>query len=147
MADSIRKQVIDSIIAVLNNSTGITTATDTLKNQWDYLAHEFPVATVLDRDTDIMRLQFKSNSLDDKEADMGTVVRLYVHDNNNVLALKRTNVIRDVQKAIEAGSTTMNALIFDFADETIQTDDGVIDNYSMIDIVYKITYHYNHLTP
>lgn len=147
MADSIRKQVIDSIVAAIGNSTGITTATDELKSWYDYLPHQFPVATVLDRDTEINRLQFKSTGQNDKEAVMDTLIRLYLQDNNDLLTAKRTNAIRDIQLTMENGSTSMDALIFDIKDETIETDEGIIDNYSMVDIVYKVTYFYNHLVP
>lgn len=147
MADSVRKQVIDAIAAVVLSSTGVTTVETNLKNWFDYQAHKFPVVTVLDRDTDIERLCFKESSRDDKIANMSVLIRGYVFDQNNDTSAKRTGLIRDIQVAIETGSTAMNALIFDIPDISIETDDGIIDNYSIFDITYNVQYHYNHLTP
>lgn len=146
MADSRRKQVIDALVSALNSSTGITTATDELKSWYDYLPHQFNVVTVIDRDTDINRLQFYSTG-NDKEAIMNVTVRGYVQDNNGVLALKRTNLIRDIQNKLESGTTLTKALIWDIEDMSIETDDGLLDNYSVFDINYKIDYHYNHALP
>ena len=147
MANSIRDQVINSITAAMLASTGIITATNDLRNWYDYDPHEFPVVTVLDRDTDIQRLCFKSTTNADKIGMMNVVIRGYVQDTNNVTKLKRTNLIRDIQKKMEAGTSTMNSLIFDFHDDTIETDDGLIDGYSVFDLSYTVKYHYNHLVP
>lgn len=147
MADSIRKQVVDSIAEALSASTGTNTVSTNLKSWGQYSAYQFPIATVIDRDTDIERLSFRHDTNDDKTATMMVTVRGYVFDKGNILDVKRTNLIRDIQKTIETGSPNMTALIFDIMDNSIETDEGLIDNYSIFDIMYDITYHYNHVTP
>lgn len=146
MPDTIRKQVIDSIIAALDASTSIQTVEDNLRSWHDYSAHQFPVVTVLDRDTDINRLSFHSTGKD-KRAVMSVLTRGYVFDQNNNTATKRANLIKTIQTVLETGSTTMSALIFDIDDTVIETDDGIQDNFSVFDITYNVTYLYNHNSP
>jgi hypothetical protein len=146
MADSIRKQIVDEVVSILGLSTGITTVKDYLHNPFEFNSHDFPVVSVLDQDTDIDRWTYRSSG-DDKEAVLQLLIRGFVHDQNNQTSRKRTNLIRDIQQSLQTGSTGLTALIFDIEDRSIETDDGILDNYSVFDIMYNITYHYNHDTP
>jgi len=145
--DTVRKQVIDAIISVLDASTSITTVEDNLRSWHDYSAHQFPVVTVIDRDTDVSRFSFRSTGGMDKKAIMEVLTRGYIFDQNNNTATKRANLIKEIQTKLETGSTTMSALIFDIDDITIETDAGIQDNFSVFDITYNVTYLYNHNTP
>jgi len=141
---STRKQVIDGIEDALTNSTGIRTVTRDLIPWWDYDDVDYPIVTMLDRVTERALETFPSTGLD-REARVQLNVRGYLYDRNNNLADKRQRLIADIEVAMQSTDvTSVAAAVYPM---NVETDDGTLENYSVIDNEFEVVYFYNKSTP
>ncbi len=151
MSDSIRKQVFDKIETVLNASTSISHVTQDLQNWWDWEIDKFPGVTIIDKDSEVIRLAYNHATSDDRTAKINMAIRGYIHTFDNdeeSKQTKRTNLIRAIDLAMETdGSTTLRPLIQDIKTLSIETDEGIIDNFSIFDVIFEVEYDYNHFVP
>lgn len=143
---SSRSTVLTAIETALAASTGIRRVTRNMENWWDWRVDtEMPGVTVIDRETAIERLAYLSTG-EDMEAMISLTCRGYVHDRNNDTMTKRTNLIADIEKAM-TGSTGIDAVVAMVHPARVNTDEGVLENYSVFDSDYEIIYFYNHASP
>ena len=143
-----RSNIFNAIVSSLSTSTGIQTVEQEYANWWDYMPHQFPCVTVIDRETSIERLSYRSTSLDDMQASINLTLRGYVHDfadSSSNLATARTNLVSDMEKALDSAVNSTG--IRDVRFTSIETDRGTMDNYSIIDLNCEVLYFYNHLSP
>ena len=148
MPDSKRKQVLDAIVTALSASTGINKAGQNVESWWEWDITNFPGVTLIDYNTEIERIAYSSTDtdVDDMEARMEIVCRGFVHDMNNVLASKRTTLIKEIETVL-VSSTGIAAKVKDVEILGIETDLGYIDNFSIFDSKFEVVYHFNHLQP
>lgn len=146
MSESKRKQVLDAIVTALEGISSVKTVTQNYKDTWDNAPHKFPIVIVQDETTEIERFAFLSSSGYDMRAEIEVSCTCYVHDMNNSLATKRTELASLVESTLVA-DTALAALVFNIEPVRIETDNGSIDNYSIFDVVFKVEYLYNHASP
>lgn len=143
---SSRSTVLSAIETALNASTGINRVTRNLENWWDWQpAVDMPGVTIIDRETAIERASYLSTG-EDMEAMISLTCRGYVHDRNNDTMTKRTNLIADIEKAM-TNSTAIDAVVAMVHPVRVDTDAGILENYSVFDSEFEVTYFYNHATP
>ena len=143
---SSRSTVLTAIETALSASTGIKRVTRNLENWWDWrVDRDMPGVTVIDRETEIERLAYLSTG-DDMEARIMLTCRGYVHDRNNDTMTRRTNLIADIETVMtdSAGIDAVTAMVHPMR---VNTDEGVLENYSVFDADYEVTYFYNHASP
>jgi hypothetical protein len=149
MADSARKQIIDAIVATLTTgSTGIVTVTTKREPWWEWDVWQFPGVCVLEGPEKKSRFSYPdaSSSIGDMYSELEVNVLGYAQDMRNDLDMKRTDLIRDIEKAISI-STTLNDLTLDIIPQTVETDQGTLENYCITHNRYLVKYIYNHATP
>lgn len=142
-----RDDIIDAAVAALEASTGVVTVTRNLENVWTWDASKFPVATVMERGTDIVSLAYPTTSTgsEDMQATMRLLVRGYVWDKANQVADKRTSLISDIETALVSASTLGGlAAVYPVS---VTIDDGVIENYGVSDSEFRVMYFYHHAKP
>ena len=137
MADSIRKDILDAAEVDLLTITGIRRVATSILAHTE-LGGDFPAVAVVDGDTTIERLAYGAQM----EAKMELVVWCYEHDAENVLAAKRTNLIRDVIVKLTAGTLAGLAHVLDVVETAIRTDQGGLPNYAIARVVFTVTYTY-----
>lgn len=150
MADTVRKQVYDAAATALGSSTGIKYVTRRLDAWWDWQPSRYPGVCVIDGSEDKNRFSFMVGSTTSSPADMESKMELVVHgycfDPNNNLDTKRSELIKDIEKALTA-STALDDLTLDVTPVNVETDEGVIENYSLVKCRYLVRYLYNHAYP
>lgn len=143
---SYRKQVLDTIYNALDGSTYIQKVTHNIEAWWDWDIQDFPGATIMETDSDVRRLAFDSTTFNDRENVMNLTIRGYVHDLNGDVHAKREELARVIDTKIYA-STALKAKVLDVNLYRIERDDGTPENFGIVNMDYKITYHYKHATP
>lgn len=149
MADTTRKQVYDAAVAALTASTGIKYVTTKLDAWWDWSPSRYPGVCVIDGSEDKNRFAYmwaSTTDAGDMESKLELVVHGYCFDPNNSLDTKRSELIKDIEKALTA-STALDALTLDVTPVNVETDEGVIENYSLVKCRYQVRYLYNHAYP
>jgi hypothetical protein len=141
-----RKTIIDAFVSACEGISGVRGVSQNYETWWEKPAHEFPFITVRDTETTLDRHSYLSSADDDMEANLEIVATGYVHDMNNVLATKRTDLIKSIESTV-VDDTTLGGLTLSVTPMSINTDDGGIDNYSICDVVFNIQYIYNHSSP
>lgn len=146
MADSTRKDILDAIEAAVSGISSVKTVTQNYAAWWDFPSHKFPVVIIQDMNTEINRHAFVDSTADDMEAIMEVSCTCFVHDMNNSLYSKRTELISLIESTLVSDST-LAALILNIEPERIDTDNGSLDNYSIADVTFRVHYLYNHASP
>ena len=150
MADTTRKQVYDAAVSALTASTGIMYVTRRLDAWWDWPVNRYPGVCAIDGSEEKNRFSFIVGSTTTSPADMEARMELIVHgycfDPNNSLDTKRSELIKDIEKALTS-STALDDLTLDVTPVSVETDEGVIENYSLVKCGYQIRYLYNHAYP
>jgi hypothetical protein len=146
MAETIRKQIIDAVVAALRSSTGINYVTTKKEAWWDWDISRLPaVCVTADPEEKRKRLAYP-NSGDDMDAELELDILGYAFDINNDLSVKRTDMIRNIESAI-AKSTTLDDLTLDVIPQTVETDQGTLENYCISHSKFLAKYIYNHAAP
>jgi len=155
MANSIRHQIMDAVIAALKGitvdngyQTNVVTVSEELKH-WEEMAFtDFPACFPIDAD------EVKEQSaITRMQSRLTVIVTSMVHDHktaphrgnaNESMRLARTNLLRDVEKAL-MNDTTLAGLDVFTTPRRVVTDKGNIPNYSIFDQEFEILYHYTRL--
>ena len=78
----------------------------------------------------------------DIQAVLEMIVTCIVYDRFNVTRQARTDLMRDVEKAL-LNDTALDALILFIEPMGVITDKGMVPNFSIWDQSYRITYRYD----
>ena len=140
---SVRKDIIDRYITVLDATTGIGTVHSELKH-WEELGKDqFPAVFPIDGDEAKTKLCcFSTTYSDDMASTMSVIVTCYVYDETTALIASRLNLIQDVESAIMF-DTSLDRIAHPVPIQVV-TDDGQIPKYSLFDIEFQNEYTYNH---
>jgi len=83
---------------------------------------------------------------DDMLATMQVIVTSVVYDRAGDTALKRTNLIQDVEKCLVTDAGLLALLLEKPSPVSVETDRGYFGMYSVFDQTFQLQYIYNHLT-
>jgi hypothetical protein len=150
VADSKRKVVMDAIVNSLAQSTGVQTSVQEYISWWDLDPGKFPVTILIDRESIVERAAYRSTADDDMKCELSFTIKGYVHDFGNssdTLSSRRTGLIRDIEVALDQSTSLFLVPAKDFTVTGVNSDKGIMDNYSIVDVDCSILYYYNHLTP
>ena len=149
MADSTRSQIVDGVLSALSVVSSFWVS-ETLQHWEETAKSHYPIAGyVTDHDENWVPLALFGGDPDyDVKATLMFTVSCYCYraDNNGrELRRLRTDLIRDVSAALEAGTTLMS-LVLDLRPMRIVSDRGVIRNFSIFDYEFEVDYLYAHAT-
>jgi len=144
--ESVRHQIMDAVIAALEGitsangySTDVAMVSESIKHWEEIDKDDFPCCFPIDADEKKEWASFGGTS--DLEGNLTIIVTSMVYSTTNTTRTARTNLIRDVEKAI-LNDSTLAALILNIAPVRVVTDRGTIPNYSVFDQEFLITYRY-----
>ena len=144
MADSTRHQIMDAVIAALEGITEVNGYETTVKTVSENLRHweemdfnEFPACFPIDAD-EIKEARTIGAML----GRLTVIVTCMVQAHDNVTRQARTDLIRDVEKAIVTNSTLAGLDLLTMPRRVV-TDKGNIPNYSVWDQEFEIAYPYD----
>jgi hypothetical protein len=83
---------------------------------------------------------------DDMLATMQVIVTSVVFDRAADTALKRTNLIQDIEKCLVTDAGLLALLLEKPSPLSVETDRGYFGMYSVFDQTFQLQYVYNHLT-
>lgn len=142
MANSIRQQIMDAVIAALNGIAVLKLVSEQLQ-AYEQIDKKFlPAAFPIDGDEKKSWAQINIGSTDNIEAELELIVTCVVFDRYDVTRQQRTDLIRLVEKAL-MNDATLLALVLFVAPISVVTDKGTIPNFSIWDQTFRITYRYN----
>lgn len=141
-----RKQILDAVTTALNASTGIVYVSNYRQPWWDLKPNNFPAVCILETDENKKRFAYIHPSAEDMYSELVLTVLGYQFDENNDLSTKRTNLIQDIEYAIQ-GSTGVKDVTKDIINTKVETDNGLVDNYAIVHCRYVAKYVYNHAAP
>ncbi len=151
MADSIRAQVMTAVLSAL---TGITTArgyqssvvtvSENIRHWTACNPNEMPAIFPIDTGEDKDYASFGTSSRDMRSR-LSVVITSYLYKLGGVTAGTRSDLLRDVEKAMvnSTAMTTVNNVLF-IRPIRVTTDQGTIDNYSIHDQEFQIEFLYSH---
>ena len=149
MANSIRHQIMDAVVTALEGIRivdGYESDVRYVSENWEghqqidmkKLPALFPIDTNETKVVDAIGI----GATDDSVSELTVNVTGVVFDRTNTTRLKRTNLLRDVEKALR-NDTSLAALIVSIVPDEVTTDQGTIPNYSIWDQSFIITYSYS----
>lgn len=149
MADSTRSQIVDGVLSALSVVSSFWVS-ETLQHWEETAKSHYPIAGyVTDHDEQWAAMSlFGGDPSDDVKATLMFTVTCYCYRNDNdgrELRRLRTNLIRDVNAALEGGTTLMS-LVLDLRPMRIVSDRGIIKNFSIFDYEFEVDYLYAHAT-
>lgn len=145
---SARQDVYNAVVAALGASTGVSYITTKNEAWWDWAPNRFPGVRARDGGEELLPLSyFGSTAINDMEASMTIDVSGYVQDlTNQSVADKRAELIAEIQKVMLT-STGITDVTADVWPISVETDDGVVDNYGWCNCKFKVRYFYKHAAP
>jgi hypothetical protein len=93
-----------------------------------------------------LSLYDNEGAFDDMLATMQVIVTSVVYDRAGDTALKRTNLLQDIEKAMVTNETLLELLLEKPSPLSVETDRGYFGMYSVFDQTFQLQYVYNHLT-
>ena len=145
--ESVRHLIMDSVITALGNistdngyKTNVATVSENLRHWEEIDFDEFPICFPIDADE--IKSQSAITGTANMEGTLTVIITSMVFSSTNATRTARTNLMRDVEKAIMNGSTLAGLDIVTFPTRVI-TDKGNIPNYSVWDQEFEIIYHYS----
>lgn len=149
MADSERSQIVDGVLSALAVVSTLHVS-ETLLHWEEVPKQYYPIAAyVTDHNENWESWSlFGGDAHDDVKATLMLTVTCYCYRSDNSgreLRRLRTDLIRDVSAALEAGTTLMS-LALDLRPMRVVSDQGVIKNYSIFDYEFEVDYLYEHAT-
>jgi hypothetical protein len=143
-----RQSVLDAFVLALTASTGVRYVTQNLEQWWNWNSDRFPGCRVIDQAEEKKPFAYwGSTSVDDMEGVVTISVSGYVADiTNQNLSTYRSDLIANIEKAVMT-SSDVRAAVADVWPVTVETDEGVLDNFGWCDCTFKARYHYNHGNP
>jgi len=140
---------MDAVIAALTAitttngyKTTVVTVSENLRHWEELNFDEFPAIFPIDADEMKQMGAIFGGTTNDMEGHLTVIVTCMVHSHTNDTRTARTNLIRDVEKAIMANSTLAGLDIMTLPRRVV-TDKGNIPNYSVWDQEFEIIYRYN----
>jgi hypothetical protein len=146
MSNSLRKQITDAVVTALSASSNIAHVTTKREPWWDWDMTYFPGVCVVAQQEEKSRFAYIHPTAEDMHSSFTLEIEGYTWDNANDNATKQTDLIRTIETTIQ-GSTAVDDLTWDIYPTRVETDQGLIDNYSVAKCEYKVRYIYNHATP
>jgi hypothetical protein len=149
VADSERSQIVDGVLSALAVVSTLHVS-ETLIHWEEVPKQYYPIAAyVTDHNENWEAWSlFGGTAHDDVKATLMLTVTCYCYRSDNSgreLRRLRTDLIRDVSAALEAGTTLMS-LALDLRPMRVVSDQGVIKNYSIFDYEFEVDYLYEHAT-
>jgi hypothetical protein len=139
----IREQILDAIKAALQASTGIHYVTDRKESWWDWGQNRYPGVCIITGDEEDRRFCYSdSTAFTDMQSKMRVSVIGYVFDKSNNLGTKRSDLIGAIEKAV-SNDSTVTGLVGDIVLNKVQTDKGVLENFSVVNCEFGLDYLYN----
>lgn len=150
MANSKRHLIVDQVLSALTAitvaggyQTDVAHVSESIKHWEEIDQDNFPACFPIDGDAmREPRVIFESAG-DDMRSVLTVIVTSMVFSSTNDTRLARTNLMRDVEKALVTHAGLI-ALIHDINPGRIVTDRGTIVNYSVWDQEFEIEYFYPH---
>jgi len=149
MADSVREQIMDAVVTALKTISrinGYETDVKLVSEQWKGYQNTLPkdIPSVYPIDTDETKEPgaVGIGAANDTQAVLTVVCTCIVTAQHNATRIKRTNLIRDVEKAL-VNDTSLLGLVEWIEPTTIVTDGGTIVDISIWDQTFELTYIYN----
>jgi len=149
MANSTRHQIMDAVIAALGTikcsagyQTDLTTVSERWKGYQQVLPKELPAAYPIDGDEKRSPAMLGIGQDHDTQAVLTVNITCIVYDKDGDVRQKRTDLMRDIEKAM-MNDATVASLIAYIEPADVTTDGGTIDNYSIWDQSYELTYTYS----
>jgi len=149
VADSERSQIVDGIISALAAVSSLHVS-ETLVHWEEVPKQYYPISAFVtdhDENWDAFAL-FGGDAHDDVKSTLFFTVTCYCYRSDNdgrELRRLRTDLIRDVNAALEGGTTLMS-LVLDMRPMRIVSDRGIVKNYSIFDMEFEADYLYAHAT-
>jgi hypothetical protein len=145
---SARQSVLSAFSSALDASTGISYVTQNLEQWWNWNSDKFPAVRVIDGAEEKHPIAYwGSTTIPDMEGVVVISISGYVQDiTNQNLEAQRAALIADIEKAIMT-STAVKAATADVWPVSVETDEGVIENFAWCDCTFRARYHYNHGDP
>ncbi len=149
MANSVRHQIMDAYIAALKGitkangyQTNVKRVSEKLEGHEQISKSDLPALFPIDTDEKRAWVLIGATTDANLEAELTIMTTCVVYDRLNSTRQQRTDLMRDVGKAV-MNDTTLGALIIDIEPMGVVTDQGTIPNYSIWDQKHLITYRYN----
>jgi len=149
VANSIRHQIMDAVIDALEAittgggyQTNVAYVSEVYQGYQELDLKKTPAVFPIDTDEQKRVDAIGVGTTDEMVSELTIACTCIVHDRTNDTRLKRTNLIRDVEKAL-MNNTALAALIEYIAPIDVVTDHGTIPNYSIWDQSFMITYIYD----
>jgi hypothetical protein len=144
VSNSIRWQISNAIQNALASSTGISSVSDKLEPWWDFDHNQFPHVFVKETNEQRERFTFLDSTGLDMHARLDFTVTGYCFDINNDFDSKRSDLVRDIEIAIQT-STAIKDVVWEIIPQDVVSDQGMLDNYCIVHCHYQARYLYNHL--
>jgi len=147
LPDSERSQIVDGIISALTAVSSLWIS-ETLQHWEETPKSHYPIAAyVTDHDEHWEPFAvYGGDEHDDVKATLFFTVTCYCYRSDNdgrELRRLRTDLIRDINAALEGGTTLMG-LVLDLRPMRIVSDQGIVKNYSIFDMEFEADYLYAH---
>jgi hypothetical protein len=141
-----RELIISATVSALSGSSEINYVTTKKEPWWDWDLNRFPGVCVIANRTDKrQRFSFVGTS-GDMYSELELSIIGYAFDANNDLAVKRTDLIRTIEKTL-VNDATLDSITLDMAPTTVETDQGTLDNFCIVHCKYIAKYNYDHTSP
>lgn len=145
---SSRSAIYDALVTALSSSTEFAYVARKRENWWDWSHNKFPGLCVLDSDEKKRRFAYPgaSTSYGDMYSEIDFTIDGYERDITNTLDAKRSSLIQQIETVITK-STGVRDLVLDIFPVTVKTDDGMLENFTVTESVFRVKYLYNHSAP
>jgi hypothetical protein len=142
-----RQVVYNAVVSALAGTTSeISYVTKDLEPFWNWNTDKFPGVRVIDMSEEKKPLSYlaSSTAVDDMESVITFKVSGYVQDlTNQTLSTQRSALINSIERIVLTDSTLLSK-VADIWPVTVETDEGVIDNYAWCEVTFRARYFYNH---
>jgi hypothetical protein len=145
-SNSTRWKITNAALIALSGSSGVESVSNKKQPWWDFNPDKFPHVCILQNEEKKSRFSYPNTFDKDMYSELELNVIGYCQDRNDTLDVKQTNLIRDIELALE-GSTELKDIALDIIPQTVETDQGTLENFSIVHCKYKVKYIYNHAAP
>ena len=138
------------VLATISKANGYLTdvnyvsETLDLKHPSELDKSKFPALFPVDGDEVKEALALFGSAGDDMQSTMELVVTGMIHEPSGATALPRSDLIKDVEKALVMDDELTALLMERISPTKVVTDKGYFGNYSIFDMIYELTYVYDH---
>jgi hypothetical protein len=137
---SLRSQVMDKVISALDSISTMHYVSEVFQNYDAVDPRHFPCCFPID--TNEEHEQFTIGDTSQIMARLNIVVTVYVFSAVGETRRTRTDLIMAINKAL-LNDSALEEIVLDIQPISVQTDQGTIENYSLWNQEFEITYLYN----